>query len=44
LSKIEEAGMLPPETKATPEDFTNIAFTQEFLDDHDFKVNRWDEE
>lgn len=44
LQVQEETGMLPPETKATPEDFTNIDFTQEFLDDHDFTVNRWDKE
>lgn len=45
LNRIEEKlGMLPPETKATPEDFTNTGFTQEFLDEHDFTVNRWEEE
>jgi hypothetical protein len=44
LCRIEEAGMLPPETKATPEDFANTGFTQEFLDEHDFTVNKWDEE
>lgn len=44
LHHLEVIGMLPPETKAIPEDFTNIDFTQEFLDDHDFTVNRWDKE
>jgi hypothetical protein len=44
LSKLEKIGMLPPETKATPEDFTNTGFTQKFLDEHNFTVNRWDEE
>ncbi len=44
LDLIENVGMLPPETKATPEDFVNIGFDQEFLDDHDFTVNRWEEE
>ena len=39
-----EIGMLPPETKATPEDFSNLTFDQDFLDKHDFSVNRWDEE
>lgn len=36
--------MLPPETKATPEDFSNLDLRQDFLDEHDFTVNRWDEE
>jgi len=44
LLVLEQEGMLPPETKATPEDFKHIDFTQEFLDDHDFTVRRWDEE
>ena len=44
LKSMELIGMLPPETKATPEDFTNTGFTQEFLDKHDFTVNRWDAE
>ena len=44
LSIIEELGMLPPETKATPEDFSNLDLRQDFLDEHDFTVNRWDEE
>jgi len=44
LEIFEKLGMLPPETKATPEDFTHIDFTQEFLDNHDFTVNRWEEE
>lgn len=44
LIAIEKAGMLPPEIKATPEDFPNTGFTQEFLDEHDFTVNKWDEE
>ena len=45
ITRIEERlGMLPPETKAIPEDFTNTGFTQEFLDEHDFKVNKWDKE
>lgn len=44
LTKIEEAGMLPPETKALPSDFTNTGLSQEFLDEHEFKVNRWEPE
>jgi hypothetical protein len=44
LDVFEKLGVLPPETKATPEDFTHIDFTQEFLDNHDFTVNRWDKE
>lgn len=44
LDIFEKLGMLPPETKAVPSDFSNIDFTQEFLDEHDFKVNRWDKE
>jgi hypothetical protein len=44
LHHMEVIGMLPPETKATPEDFTNTGFTQEFLEEHDFIVNRWDKE
>lgn len=43
LEIFEKLGMLPPETKATPSDFTNLGFTQEFLDDHNFKVNKWDD-
>jgi hypothetical protein len=34
LEVFEKLGVLPPETKATPKDFTHI----------DFTVNRWDEE
>ena len=45
LNRIEEKlGMLPPLTKATPEDFTNTGFTQEFLDEHVFTANKWDKE
>jgi hypothetical protein len=44
LDMFEKLGMIPPETKALPSDFTNIDFTQEFLDEHDFFVNRWDNE
>ena len=44
LEIFEKLGMFPPETKATPSDFTNLGFTQEFLDDHNFKVNKWDDE
>jgi hypothetical protein len=44
LSKVEELGMLPPTTKATLKDFTNTGFTQEFLDEHDFTVNKWEPE
>lgn len=40
----EENGMLPPSTTAKPFDFTNTGFTQEFLDEHEFKVNRWEPE
>jgi len=46
LNAIEvftELGMLPPETKATIEDFSNTCFTEDFLNEHDFKINRWDE-
>lgn len=45
LNAIEvftDLGMLPPLTKALPHDFTNTGFDQEFLDEHEFKVNRWD--
>lgn len=41
---IEKLGMLPPETKALPQDFDNLGFTQDFLDEHEFKVNRWEPE
>lgn len=44
LGRVEEIGMLPPETKATPEDFSNLDLRQDFLDKHDFAVNRWDRE
>lgn len=44
LRDLEEEGMLPPETKATKKDFTNLGFDEKFLDEHDFKVNRWDDE
>lgn len=44
LNIFEKLGMLPPETQATPEDFTNTGFTQEFIDSHDFKVNKWEKE
>lgn len=44
LQLIENKGMLPPETKATPEDFSNLDLRQDFLDKHDFTVNRWDAE
>lgn len=44
LSIFEKLGMLPPETQAIPDDFSYIDFTQEFLDEHEFKVNRWDKE
>jgi hypothetical protein len=44
LSIFEKLGMLPPETKACPEDFSNLGFTQDFLDEHSFTVNRWDKE
>lgn len=44
LGIFEKLGMLPPETQATPEDFTNTGFTQEFIDSHDFKVNKWEKE
>lgn len=44
LQVQQEVGMLPPETKATPEDFTHIDLRQDFLDKHDFTVNKWDEE
>ena len=44
LHHMETIGMLPPETKATPEDFSNLDLRQDFLDKHDFTVNRWDKE
>ena len=44
LIAIEKAGMLPPETKATPEDFSNLDLHQDFLDEHDFSVNKWEPE
>lgn len=44
LDIFEKLGMLPPETKATPEDFINTGFTQEFLNEHEFTVNKWDKE
>ena len=44
LQEVEKVGMLPPKTKALPSDFTNTGFTQEFLNENDFKVNRWDNE
>jgi hypothetical protein len=44
LRDLEEAGMLPPETTATPEDFSNLDLQQDFLDNHNFTVNRWDKE
>lgn len=44
LELFEKLGMLPPETKALPRDLDNLGFTQEFLDEHNFKVNRWDKE
>ncbi len=44
LHHMETIGMLPPETKATLEDFSNLDLRQDFLDEHDFTVNRWDKE
>lgn len=44
LDMIEGFDMLPPLTKALPQDFVNLGFTQEFLDEHEFKVNRWEPE
>lgn len=44
IQEIEQAGMLPPETKALPQDFGNLGFTQEFLDEHNFKINKWEPE
>ena len=44
LELFEKLGMLPPETKATPEDFAHMNYNQEFLDEHIFYVNRWDKE
>lgn len=44
LQLFEKLGMLPPETRAVPSDFSNTNFTQEFLDEHEFRVNRWDAE
>jgi hypothetical protein len=44
LELFEKLGMLPPETKATPSDFSNTGFTQEFLDEHNFSVSKWESE
>ena len=44
LDIFEKLGVLPPETKATPEDFSNLDLRQDFLDKHDFTVNKWDKE
>jgi len=44
LRDLEEAGMMPPETKATSSDFSNTGFTQEFLDEHNFTVSKWESE
>lgn len=44
LMSMEESGMLPPERKAEPKDFANLGFDQEFLDEHDMKVNEWEPE
>lgn len=44
LNIFEKLGMLPPERKATLEDFTNTGFTKDFLDEHEFTVNKWEEE
>jgi hypothetical protein len=40
---IEKAGMIPPKTKALLSDFYS-GFSQEFLDEHQFTVNRWETE
>jgi hypothetical protein len=44
LKRLEAIGMLPPETKATSSDFSNTGFTQEFLDEHNFTVSKWEPE
>jgi hypothetical protein len=44
LELFEKLGMLPPETKSTPSDFSNTGFTQEFLDEHNFTVSKWESE
>ena len=44
LEVFEQLGMIPPETKAKPEDFSNLDLRQDFLDKHDFTVNKWDSE
>jgi hypothetical protein len=44
LKRLEAIGMLPPETKATPSDLSNTGFTQEFLDEHNFSVSKWESE
>jgi hypothetical protein len=44
LSDLEIEGMLPPFRKATVKDYANLGFDQEFLDEHEFTVNRWDDE
>ena len=44
LDELEELGMLPPLRKSTPDDFLNTGFTQDFLDEHEFESNKWEEE
>lgn len=44
LHHLESLGMYPPLITAKPFDFTNTGFTQEFLDEHEFKVHRWEPE
>ena len=44
LTAIELRGMVPPLRKSTPDDFVNIGFTQDFLEEHDFKTNGWEDE
>lgn len=40
----ETFGMLPPPRKATVDDYANLGFDQQFLDEHDFTVNKWEQE
>ncbi len=42
LDLIEEAGMLPPLRRGEPDSLFNL--TQEFIDEHDIKVNEWEPE
>lgn len=44
LHRMEEAGMLPPYTRTLVEDMKPFDYTQEFLDEHEFTIQKWDKE